>query len=394
MKKCLVIGAGINGILTALYLRNAGYDVDIIEHASKPATRATFANGCQLSFSHTTPMSISPSFFSRAFYKPISTPKKSRQWLYEHKKSQSIFDTKFKILMDCANVSKEAFDDIFLSFPNLPDGVGHSSGTAFLFGNKKQFEWRKRMFDVQRTEQNLEYNAYSPSDAVELDDAFATAQNIKNVIFTPHDKTLDALKITQFVADDLTKSGVRIFYNTQILQIQQENNVVQSIATSNRTFTGYDFYIYAGGASGLELLRGFSTFNYTGLHKVTGYSLTFDVSYSNHCPHINLIDLTNKVVYSRHGNSLRVAGFFDITPPKNRSNRIKDLYNTAISTFPILKRQDVIHQWSEERVFSYDETPCVQQVSKNFFVNTGHGHLGVTLSAGSAKKITQLLHTA
>lgn len=394
MKKCLVIGAGINGILTALYLRNSNYDVDIIEHAPKPATRTTFANGCQLSFSHTTPMCISPSFFSRAFFKTMHTPKESKIWIDKHKQSQKKFHNKFQILIEHANFSEEAFNELFLSFSNLPDETGHSSGTAFLFGNQKQFEWRKQMFDIQKTAQSLQYTAYSPSDAIELDDAFATVQNIKNVIFTPKDKALNALKITQFVAEELIKSGVRIFYDTQTFSINHENDIVQSITTSNRTFTNYDFYIYAGGASGLELIRDFSAFNHANLHKVMGYSLTFDVSYSNHCPSINIIDFTNKVVYSRHGNILRVAGFFDITPPKNRNKRIKDLYSTAVSTFPILKRQDIIHQWSEDRVFSHDETPCVGRVSKNFFVNTGHGHLGITLSAGSAKKIAQLLHTA
>ena len=62
----------------------------------------------------------------------------------------------------------------------------------------------------------------------------------------------------------------------------------------------------------------------------------------------------------------------------------------ALKTFPILARQELVHQWCEQRVFSADEIPVCKKILENFAVNTGHGHLGVTLSGGMAKKMLNI----
>lgn len=140
MPKCLVIGAGINGVLTGFELLQSGFDVDILDAGAQVGIRATFANGCQLSFSHTTPMNISPSIFSQTFHRPLFLDSDTKNWLKLHHKSQTLFEQKFHTLMEQSSLSKIAFDQIFKSHPNLPHGTGHSSGTAFIFSNSKQFK--------------------------------------------------------------------------------------------------------------------------------------------------------------------------------------------------------------------------------------------------------------
>ncbi len=384
--RCLVIGAGINGILTAHALQNKSYNVDVIDAAATVGTRATFANGCQLSFSHTTPMNIAPSFFSHSFAKPVMWHKNQKRWLKDHRQSQNTFEDKFHTLMEHANDSKDAFNDIFHQYPNVPEGIGHSSGTVFLFSNTKQFEFRKKMFSIQKDRYKIDSQSYTLEDIPDVDESLSLLNNVSNTIFTPADKTIDSIKFTQFIAEEFQKKGGRIFFNTKALMVEHSYGMVKKIITDKCAYTNYDVYVYAGGASGVSILKDFNL----NLQPVTGYSITFDVSYSNYCPLVNLIDFTNKVVYSRHENKLRVAGFFDIAPPKNPNKRIQELYKVALNTLPFLKRQEVIHTWSEQRVFTHNEIPQIRKISQNFAINTAQGHLGVTLSAGSAKKVSKL----
>ena len=387
MPRALIIGAGINGILTAKALQNNGFAVDMLDCEAQSGMKATFANGCQLSFSHTTPMNIQPSFFSKSFYKPFFLQKEQKKWLSQHHKTKINFEQKFSLLTELALQSKQAFDAIFEKYSNLPSGIGHASGTAYIFRKKSQFEWRKDLFEKQKNKYNVHYKCFDVGESIECDDAFINTGGMQGLIFTPLDKTLNSIAFTKFMENEFLNDGGRVFYNTYATEIQHQNGVVRAIQTNTGMYAGYDFYIYTGGAFGLGLLKDFNL----NLQPVTGYSLTFDVSYSNYCPQVNVIDFTNKVVYSRHEETLRVAGFFDVTPPKNKEKRIQMLYNTAIETFPILKRQKLIHQWFENRVFTHNEEPAVKKISENFIINTAQGHLGVTLSAGSAARVVKLL---
>lgn len=384
--KILVIGAGINGILTANILQNNGYSVDVIDAESSAGMRTTFANGCQLSFSHTTPMLIKPSLFSTPFKKPLILPKTTKKWLKEHQKCYN-FEERFNHLTNLAIQSKEAFKKLFLQYNNLPENIGHSSGTVFLFRNSQQFELRKQIFQKQKNHYQIDFQSESQPNAIEFDDSLLQIDNsVKHFIFTPYDQTLNALEFTRFIAKEFLQNGGKIHYDTQITKIANHNGIIEKIHTNKGIYTNYDTYIYTGGASGVKLLQDFNL----SLQVVTGYSLTFDVSYSNYCPQRNIIDFDNKIVYSRHNDILRVAGFFDLDI-KNHHQRIHNLYKIALNTFPILKNQKLIYTWHENRVFTHNEIPITEKISKNFIVNTAQGHLGITLSAGSAERILQII---
>ena len=53
--KVAVLGAGIIGISTAWFLRQAGHEVVVVDRASGPARETIFANGVQISVSQSEP---------------------------------------------------------------------------------------------------------------------------------------------------------------------------------------------------------------------------------------------------------------------------------------------------------------------------------------------------
>jgi D-amino-acid dehydrogenase len=51
----VVLGAGVIGVATAWYLREAGHEVTLVDRQAAPALETSFANGGQLSVSHAEP---------------------------------------------------------------------------------------------------------------------------------------------------------------------------------------------------------------------------------------------------------------------------------------------------------------------------------------------------
>ena len=70
MTHIAVLGAGVVGVTSAWYLRQAGYDVTVIERESAAGMQTSFANGGQISVSHATP------------WANPSTPMKALKWLF------------------------------------------------------------------------------------------------------------------------------------------------------------------------------------------------------------------------------------------------------------------------------------------------------------------------
>ena len=68
-KQVIVLGAGVVGVTTAWQLRQAGFEVTVIERESSAALSTSFANGGQISVSHATP------------WANPDTPYKALKWL-------------------------------------------------------------------------------------------------------------------------------------------------------------------------------------------------------------------------------------------------------------------------------------------------------------------------
>ena len=51
----IILGAGVIGISTAYFLRESGAEVTVIDRHSSVGMESSYANGCQLSFSHVEP---------------------------------------------------------------------------------------------------------------------------------------------------------------------------------------------------------------------------------------------------------------------------------------------------------------------------------------------------
>ena len=135
------------------------------------------------------------------------------------------------------------------------------------------------------------------------------------------------------------------------------------------------------------------------VYPVKGYSITVnlsDTASQQGAPTVSLLDDETKLVTSHLGlDRFRVAGTAEFNG-RNwdiRADRIKPLIQWVNDCFPNVSIRSVV-PWAGLRPMMPNMMPRVGQGKKaNVFYNTGHGHLGWTLSAGTAELIAEVIST-
>lgn len=140
--------------------------------------------------------------------------------------------------------------------------------------------------------------------------------------------------------------------------------------------------------------------DHVNVYPVKGYSVTVcldDVSSQQAAPWVSLLDEGAKIVTSRLGvNRFRVAGTAELNGFNRdiRADRIEPLVNWTRRHFPGMSTTRVI-PWAGLRPMLPSMLPRVGRGKRRgIFYNTGHGHLGWTLSAATAESIAETVANA
>ena len=133
------------------------------------------------------------------------------------------------------------------------------------------------------------------------------------------------------------------------------------------------------------------------IYPVKGYSITVNLLDSQSqvgAPTVSLLDDETKLVTSRLGiDRFRVAGTAEFNGFNKdiRADRIKPLVDWVEQCFPNVSTRSVV-PWAGLRPMMPNLMPRVGGgIKPNVFYNTGHGHLGWTLSAVTAQMVTQIM---
>jgi D-amino-acid dehydrogenase len=132
------------------------------------------------------------------------------------------------------------------------------------------------------------------------------------------------------------------------------------------------------------------------VYPVKGYSITVSLpnpADQTAAPWVSLLDDKAKIVTSRLGpDRLRVAGTAEFNGINRdiSAARIEPLVAWCRAHFPNMSTRQAI-PWAGLRPMMPDMMPCVKQgQNPRVFYNTGHGHLGWTLSAATADAVAAL----
>src|SRR5690606_38583154 len=131
------------------------------------------------------------------------------------------------------------------------------------------------------------------------------------------------------------------------------------------------------------------------VYPIKGYSLTVPVVDAALAPVSTVMDETYKVATTRLGDRIRIGGTAEIAgyDTRLRPHRRGPLERSLRDLFPAAGDVSKASFWCGLRPMTPDGTPVLGRSGRysNLFLNTGHGTLGWTMAAGSARVIADLV---
>ena len=238
----------------------------------------------------------------------------------------------------------------------------------------------------------LEYEVLNREETLAREPLLAGAQKpIAGGIYYPGDRTGDAREFTLALARAALDLGAEIIMSTSVENLVVCKGAVVGVATSNQDVIEGDV-VLAAGADAPSLTHE------AGLHlpikPAKGYSLTFEgAPLCGHMPGLPVIDDAMHAVVVPFKDKLRVVGTAEFAgfDTSIRSERIENLYSLLERLFPGLARKAegaTRKSWAGLRPMSADGRPMIgASPVDGLWLNCGHGHLGWTMAAGSAKML-------
>ena len=237
----------------------------------------------------------------------------------------------------------------------------------------------------------INYNVVNQDEILKLEPALEhVINNIFGGIYFPDDESGDAYKFCQSIYSNLTPD-VEFSFNTNVIQLVRKNDQITGIETS-KGLVSSDIYVLAAGSYSKYL--GKSVGLKIPIEPVKGYSATVSVLSSDDIPKLPVIDETRHIAITPFSNRFRIAGMAELCGYNTRisKKRINTLVGFLKELYPQyskeVSRLDVI-PWSGLRPYCSDGVPVLGDCEiGNLYLNTGHGHLGWTMSVGSSRLVT------
>jgi D-amino-acid dehydrogenase len=388
-----IIGAGIAGITAAYWAATRGHSVTVFDSNRDPAMGTSRANGGQLSACNAETWNqwsmIAKGFKwlldPRAPLKIGLMPEPAKiAWLarfvyhtYQDTNQQRTSDT-IRMALD----SRKALDEIVqrerIEFDHQERGILHVYKNS---NSWRDAQTRKNLFESNGCEwQTVE------ADGLSAIEPALSQSEWEGGILTPSDSTGDIHKFCVNLARRLTsRYDVKFVFDHSVNTLDTFGDSVLVDGDS------FDHVIVACGTHSNRLARQMG--DSLGIYPIKGYSITVDLSKSSqdHAPWTSLLDDDAKIVCSRLGaKRLRVAGTAELNGHNKDilQERIDPLLDWTASNFPGVSLRNYT-PWAGLRPMTPDMMPVVRQSkgSSRVWYHTGHGHLGWTLSAGTARSL-------
>lgn len=396
-----VLGAGVIGTTTAWYLREAGHDVTVIERQGGPAQETSFANGGQISVSHAEPWASpgAPTQLLRWLFRPAA-PLRFRPRLDPHQWAWGV-----RFLRECGspryarNLETVVRLGLYsraclaalrertgIEYHQRREGILHFYTDPDVYAGAHEPAARMRALGCER-------EVIDVAEAVAREPALARLQPwLKGATWTPGDESGDARVFTNQLAAKAGAEGVRFLFDTHVMGFETRNKTVCGVRLNQSgafTSLAADAVVVALGSFSAPLLRPLGL--KLPVYPARGYSVTVPVRNPDHAYTVSLIDDEYKLVYSRLGDELRVAGMAEIDGWRQDVDpaRCQQILDRAAHCFPGAGHWDQARFWAGLRPTTPSSVPFVGTTPwRGLYLNTGHGTLGWTNACGSAALLT------
>lgn len=397
-----VLGSGLLGVASAWYLARDGHAVTVVDRQPGTALETSFANGGQISTSHAEPWS-NPGAPWQAI-KWLGHEDSPLLWRLRADAAQWAWGLRF--LREClpgrtrANIAAilnlalysrarlvALRRELGFEYDALERGILH------FYTDPREFEHAIPQAALMR-EFGCERVPKSAAECLAIEPALANSTvPIVGGTFTAADESGDARQFAQALAQRCAAGGVDFLYGADIQALDVCGGSVAGVQLRNGGMLKADAYVVALGSYSPLLLRpvGVSI----PVYPAKGYSVTIPLDEDSMAPTVSLTDDGHKIVFSRLGERLRVAGTAEFAGYDTALNAIRceAILRRVAAIFPqAMRRHEGIDYWAGLRPATPGNVPFVGQAKfANLFLNTGHGTLGWTMACGSGKLLADLV---
>lgn len=401
--RTIVMGAGVIGTATAYFLAKQGHEVVVLDRQSGAALETSFGNGGVLHTSECEPWAR-PGMVANVlkWLGKEDAPLLLRPSALPHMWRWGIG---FALNCSTAPYRRNTMANMRLAFLTLEalraireeaafDYDMRQTGTMKIYSDRQAFAKVQTECEVLAPH-GLRFEVCDVARCIALEPALEPiADTLVGALYFPPDEAGDCHKFTRGLAQHSESLGVTFQFGTEIKRLVRKSGRVVGVETASGRVEGDNFVAALGSYTPL-LLRTVGV--RVPIYPVKGVTITVPAEGWPNPLGMPIIDDTRLFGLVPLGNRLRVSGSAEITgydtvPSRARCQAIID---NVIGVFPEFAKcytPETASYWAGLRPMTPTGTPCLGRTKiANLFVNAGHGHLGWTMSCGSAQVVANIV---
>lgn len=398
--KTVVLGGGIVGTTTAYFLASSGEEVTVVDRQPGVALETSFANAGLVAPGHSytwasprAPKIMLKSLYSEGQALRLKWHPDWRMWAWCWQFLQNCTAEKSRL-----NTSRKVrlcrYSQAQLQAVTTAENLAYdriSRGLLYVYRDQASFERGVANMSIL-AENGLPLETLDRQATIAREPALtASGDKLAGAIYCPSDESGDAHLFTKALYERCMQLGVTFQFDTAIKHLSASADRVDYVETSRGRLSA-DRYVLALGSFSPFVARqlGYRL----PVYPVKGYSVTLPIEAGNTPPDVGGVDENNLTAWARFGNRLRFtataefAGFDTRHTPED----FRHMLQAARDLFPNGANYERPSYWAGLRPMTPEGTPIIGSTAhRNFYLNTGHGHMGWTMSCGTARLLTDLM---
>jgi D-amino-acid dehydrogenase len=398
--RIVVLGGGVVGVTTAYQLQKDGHDVVVLERNSEVAAEASWGNAGMIAPGHSfvwsspkAPMILLKSLFlehQALRFKFSADPRLySWSWLFlmecTPEKARRNTLLKHRLAAYSQTVLKQVVADEAIDYNRSERGI--------LYFHRDQQALDRGVEHMKLLESDGQViKVLDRKGVIALEPSLASAKSkIAGGIYCPTDETGESTKFARALAAKIVVRGGEVHTGTTVIGLEADGDRIAQALTDKRAFKA-DAFVLALGAESPILARklGFQL----PIYPIKGYSLTIPIGNRLSPPTIASVDEHNLVAVSRFGDRIRVTATAEFAgyDTSHKPSDFAFMKSVTQDLYPDGADYDRAEMWAGLRPMTPNNLPFFgRRRFRNLFLNTGHGHIGWTMSHGSARITADLL---
>jgi D-amino-acid dehydrogenase len=414
--RVIVLGAGLLGATSAYYLQQLGHEVTVIDRQATPAAETSFANGGQISVSHTEP------------WANPGAPLKLLQWLGREDAPLLLLRLRadpgqwlwgLRFLRECTpartrrNIEQivrlGSYSRSVLQQLRRDTGIAYdqrTQGILHFYTTPREFDAALKPAEQMRA-LGCERRVISADEAVRIEPALAAIRpRLAGATYTAEDESGDANRFARELARLCEAAGVRFLMSHTVTALREAGGRIDHVEATDgegrfQRIRG-DAYVLALGA--LSPVHAAPLGIRLPIYPAKGYSVTMPVKDAAKAHQVSLTDDEYKLVFSRltgpdegglpRRDMLRIAGTAELSGYDRDLNRARceAIVRRVEALFPGAGDASQAQFWTGLRPATPSNVPIIGTSHvPNLYLNTGHGTLGWTHACGSGKSIARIV---